>query len=187
MTFQVSFYVSSSSASGVLLAEENNYYPNTPTNYVPIIWLNGGTVYAYLGGSCGIATQVTTVSAGNTYTITLYWDPANNTGEAYINGAEVAKSTSPVSCSVGQSMPYIAVGGGYTGGWPNTNGGWFPLSGVQVYYVAIWYNQLSTTAPSNNPTFIYEPSLAPNTNALVFGVSDSVFSLIPGQPVYLGT
>ncbi len=37
VTFQVSFYVSSSSASGVLLAEENNYYPNTPTYYVPSI------------------------------------------------------------------------------------------------------------------------------------------------------
>jgi len=187
VTFQVSFYVSSSSASGVLLAEENNYYPNTPTYYVPIIWLNNGVVYAYLGGSCGTATQVTTVSAGNTYTITLYWDPANNTGEAYINGAEVAKSTSPVSCNAGQSMPYVVVGDGYTNGWANTNNGWFPLSGVQIYYVAIWYNQLSTTTPSGNPTFLYEPSLPPNTNNAVFGSSVSAFSLIPGQPVYLGT
>ncbi len=124
-------------------------------------------MYAYLGGSCGTATQVTTVGAGNTYTITLYWDPANNTGEAYINGVEVAKSTSGFGCGGGVSMPYIAVGDGWTGGWSNTNGGWFPLSGVQVYYVAIWYNQLSTTAPSNTPTFIYEPSLAPNTNGYV--------------------
>jgi hypothetical protein len=187
VTFQVSFYVSSSSASGVLLAEEDNYYPNTPTFYVPIIWLNNGIVYAYLGGSCGTATKITTVSAGNTYTITLYWNPANNTGEAYINGAEVAKSTSPVSCNAGKAMPYIAVGNGYTNGWANTNNGWFPLSGVQIYYVAIWYNQLSTTTPSGNPTFLYEPSLPPNTNALVFGSSVSAFSLIPGQPVYLGT
>jgi hypothetical protein len=187
VTFQVSFYVSSSSASGVLLEEENNYYPNGPSVYAPVVWLNGGTVYAYLGGSCGTATQVTTVTAGNTYTITLYWDPANNTGEAYINGVEVAKSTGGLGCGGGYSMPYIAVGDGYTGGWSDTNGGWFPLSGVQVYYVAIWYNQLSDTTPSGNPTFIYEPSLAPNSNDMVFGASTSDFSLIPGQPVYLGT
>jgi hypothetical protein len=187
VTFQVQFYVSSSSASGVLLEEENNYYPNGPSVYAPIVWLNGGTVYAYLGGSCGTATQVTTVTAGNTYTITLYWDPANNTGEAYINGVEVAKSTGGLGCSGGYSEPYIAVGDGYTGGWSDTNGGWFPLSGVQIYYVAIWYNQLSDTAPSGNPTFIYEPSLVPNTDGMVFGGSTSDFSLIPGQPVYLGT
>jgi len=195
VTFKVQFYVSSSSASGVLLEEENNYYPNGPSNYVPIIWLNGGTVYAYLGGSCGTATQVTTVTAGNTYTITLYWDPANNTGEAYINGVEVAKSTGGLGCGGGGSMPYIAVGDGWTYGWADTNGGWFPLSGVQVYYVAIWYNQLSDTTPSGNPTFIYEPSMPPNSNSIVFGYSGNTlpgysattFSLIPGQPVYLGT
>jgi hypothetical protein len=158
-------------ADGVILGYQDQLTSATPDQYMPALYVgSNGLLYAEIfDGSFRQMVSTTKVNDGKPHTAELI-----DTGTAqslYVDGALVATlDGTPVPLS----MNYDQLGTGYTLGYPNTTGGYFPFSGtidkVVIGSSAAWASSVSFSTSGGNQITFAPP--APGTATIAIEAFD---------------
>ena len=125
--------------TGVIFGYQNRDYQTNPSSYVPILYVgtDGRLRGEFWNGSVNQVTTSSAVNDGMWHHVALVGN--NDTQSLYLDGVLVGTVAGTINHV---DMTANQVGIGYTAGWPNTTGSWFPFSGL-IDELRIWNVALS--------------------------------------------